>query len=50
MTDTGSIQEDRAARLDLDALNDTDRETGLAAADALLGWLDRRSQERNSGG
>ena len=50
LTDTGSIQEDRAARLDLDALNDTDRERGLAAADALLGWLDRRSQERNSGG
>ncbi len=50
LTDTGSIQEDRAARLDLDALNDTDRARGLAAADALLGWLDRRSQERDSGG
>ncbi|HYN32764.1 MAG TPA: DNA primase [Ilumatobacteraceae bacterium] len=50
LTDSDSIQEDRVARLDLDALNDTDRETGLAAADALLGWLDRRRQERNSGG
>ncbi len=49
LTDTGSIHEDRAARLDLDALNDTDRARGLAAADALLGWLDRRSQERDSG-
>ena len=50
LTDTASIHEDRAARLDLDTLNDTDRERGLAAADALLGWLDRRSQERTSGG
>lgn len=50
LTDSDSIQEDRVARLDLDALNDTERETGLAAADALLGWLDRRAQERNSGG
>ena len=50
LTDTDSIHEDRAARLDLDALNDTDRARGLAAADALLGWLDRRSQERDSGG
>ncbi len=50
LTDSDSIQEDRVARLDLDALNDTDRETGLAAADALLSWLDRRAQERNSGG
>ena len=49
LTDTGSIHEDRAARLDLDALNDTDRARGLAAADALLAWLDRRSQERDSG-
>jgi DNA primase len=50
LTDTESIEEDRAARLDLDALNDTDRVRGQAAADALLGWLDRRATERRSGG
>jgi DNA primase len=50
LTDTESIEEDRAARLDLDALNDTDRDRGQAAADALLGWLDRRATERSSGG
>jgi DNA primase len=49
LTDTESIEEDRAARLDLDALNDTDRARGQAAADALLGWLDRRATERHSG-
>ena len=50
MVDSATIEEDRAARLELEALNDTDRERALAAADALLGWLDRRSQERQDGG
>jgi hypothetical protein len=50
LIDTESIEEDRSARLELDALNDTDRVRGQAAADALLGWLDRRATERNSGG
>ena len=50
LIDTESIEEDRAARLELDALNDTDRVRGQAAADALLGWLDRRATERRSGG
>jgi DNA primase len=50
LVDTPSIEEDRNARLELEALNDTERERALAAADALLGWLDRRSQERNGGG
>jgi DNA primase len=49
LTDTATIEEDRDARLELEALNDTDRERALAAADALLGWLDRRSQERHHG-
>ena len=40
----------RAARLDIDALNDTDRARALAAAESLLGWLDRRTGERNDGG
>ena len=50
LVDSATIEEDRAARLELEALNDTDRDRALAAADALLGWLDRRSQERHDGG
>jgi DNA primase len=50
LIDTASIAEDRTAQLELQALNDIDRERALAAADVLLGWLDRRSQERNGGG
>ncbi len=50
LTDTESIEEDRAARLDLDALNDTDRVRGQAAADALLGWLDRTSDRTTQWG
>lgn len=49
LVDAASIEEDRAAHLELEALNGTDRERALAAADALLGWLDRRSQERHDG-
>jgi hypothetical protein len=43
------MEEDRTARLDIDALNDTDRARAMAAAESLLGWLDRRSTERNGG-
>ena len=50
LTDPAAIEEDRAARLDIDALNDTDRSRALAAAESLLGWLDRRTGERNGGG
>jgi DNA primase len=50
LSDPAAIEEDRAARLDLDALNDTDRARALAAAESLLGWLDRRTEERNDGG
>jgi DNA primase len=48
--DPAAMGEDRAARLDIDALNDTDRARAMAAAESLLGWLDRRSGERNDGG
>jgi DNA primase len=48
--DPAAIEEDRAARLDIDALNDTDRSRAMAAAESLLGWLDRRSGERDDGG
>jgi len=50
LIDPATIEEDRAARLAVDALNDTDRARALAAAESLLGWLDRRSAERDSGG
>jgi DNA primase len=49
LSDTAAIEEDRAARLDIDALNDTDRVRAMAAAESLLGWLDRRTGERNDG-
>jgi DNA primase len=47
--DLAAMEEDRTARLDIDALNDTDRARAMAAAESLLGWLDRRSTERNGG-
>ena len=47
--DPAAMEEDRAARLDIDALNDTDRSRAQAAAESLLGWLHRRSGERNGG-
>jgi DNA primase len=50
LTDPVAIAEDTSARLDVEALNDTDRIRGLAAAESLLGWLDRRARERSSGG
>jgi DNA primase len=50
LTDPAAIAEDTSARLDVEALNDTDRIRGLAAAESLLGWLDRRARERSSGG
>ena len=49
-TDTAAIEEDRAARLDVDALNDGDRARAQAAAESLLGWLHRRSEEGDAGG
>jgi DNA primase len=49
LSDPAAMEEDRAARLDIDALNDTDRIRALAAAESLLGWLDRRTGERNDG-
>ncbi|MGE5210099.1 MAG: toprim domain-containing protein, partial [Acidobacteriota bacterium] len=49
LSDPAAIEEDRAARLDVDALNDTDRARAMAAAESLLGWLDRRTGERDDG-
>ncbi len=49
LNDAAAMDEDRTARLDIDALNDTDRSRAMAAAESLLGWLDRRSEERDGG-
>jgi DNA primase len=46
LTDRESIEEDRDARLEIEALNDTDKQRALEAAESLLGWLNRRSEER----
>jgi DNA primase len=50
LTDPAAIEEDRVARLDVDALNDIDPTRASAAAESLLGWLDRRTGERDGGG
>jgi DNA primase len=47
LTDPMSLEEDRAARLDLMALGETDHVRALAAAESLLGWLHRRTEERS---
>jgi DNA primase len=49
LTDPAAIEEDRAARLDVEALGANDRDRALAAAESLLGWLHRRSDERRGG-
>jgi DNA primase len=47
--DPEGMVEDRQARLDLEALQDTEPTRALAAAESLLGWLHRRSEERTDG-
>jgi len=49
LSDRSAIDDDRQARLDVEALADPDRQRGLAAAESLLGWLNRRSEERLGG-
>ncbi len=49
MIDPASLEEDRAAKLDLMALDESDPVRALAAAESLLGWLHRRTEERSSG-
>jgi DNA primase len=44
-TDTDVIEEDRQARLDVQALNEADDEPALMAAESLLGWLNRRTED-----
>jgi DNA primase len=47
--DATIIEQDRAARLDLETLMEADRERALEAGESLLTWLDRRSEERSGG-
>ena len=46
LVDPVSLEEDRAARLDLMSLGESDPVRALAAAESLLGWLHRRTEER----
>ena len=47
--DPEAMAEDRQAKIDIEALESTDKERALAAAESLLGWLDRRTGERTDG-
>jgi len=49
LVDHVSLEEDRAAKLDLMVLGEADPVRALAAAESLLGWLHRRSSERSEG-
>jgi DNA primase len=50
VVDRAAIDDDREARLNAELLGDTDPKRSLTAAESLLGWLNRRSEERNGGG
>ena len=47
--DPEAMAEDRQAKIDIEALENADKERALAAAESLLGWLDRRTGERTDG-
>ena len=47
--DPQAIAEDRQAHLDIELLDNTDKPRALAAAESLLGWLNRRAEERTGG-
>jgi DNA primase len=49
LTEREAIDDDRQARLDVELLSNPDKQRGLAAAESLLGWLNRRSEERLGG-
>ncbi|MGI9645006.1 MAG: DNA primase [Ilumatobacteraceae bacterium] len=48
-TDPDEIERNRQARLDVETLGDVDPERALLAAESLLGWLHRRTEERTGG-
>jgi DNA primase len=49
LVDRAAIDEDRQARLDVQALNEADDELALMAAESLLGWLNRRTEDHTGG-
>ena len=49
LVDPAAIEEDRQARLDVQALNEADDELALMAAESLLGWLNRRTEDHTGG-
>jgi DNA primase len=49
LTDPVDLEQNRVARLDVEALTSSDAERSLAAAESLLGWLHRRTEERTAG-
>ncbi len=49
VVDPDEIERDRQARLDIEAMSDIDSERALLAAESLLGWLHRRTDERAGG-
>lgn len=49
LTDAVALEQNRAARLDIEAMASNDAERSLAAAESLLGWLHRRTEERSAG-
>ncbi|NND73635.1 MAG: DNA primase [Ilumatobacter sp.] len=46
VTDPDRVRENSRAKVELDDLNDPDRQRALTAAESLLGWLHRRAEER----
>jgi DNA primase len=49
VVDPDEIERNRQARLDIEAMSDPDPERALPAAESLLGWLHRRTEERTGG-
>lgn len=49
LTDPVELEQNRVARLEVENLTSPDAERSLAAAESLLGWLHRRTEERTDG-
>lgn len=49
LIDPVELEQNRVARLEVENLTNSDAERSLAAAESLLGWLHRRTEERTDG-
>jgi DNA primase len=49
LVDPVELEQNRVARLEVENLTSADAERSLAAAESLLGWLHRRTEERTDG-